>query len=310
MTAPATPPIISLSENALTLDIAPTIGGSIAAFYSRREGRIHHWLRPASPEALRDGEAEGMASFPLLPFCNRIRDGRFTFEGRQVALPSNRAGSPHTIHGYGWQQAWTVLEQGADFARLGLDYPGDVWPYPFRATQTFTLREGRLTVEIEIENRGAAPMPFGLGHHPYLPHRPGTTLSTRVESMWGGDAEVMPTGLEQPALLARLRDGVLLAEVVQDNNFIGWEHAARVDWPATGDLAQASSLTLRADAPLDYFVLYSPEAADHFCIEPVSNCTDWLNLGGYPQSQVGGAVLAPGASTQVRFTLTPEWAPR
>ncbi|MES2740360.1 MAG: aldose 1-epimerase [Pseudomonadota bacterium] len=310
MTAPAPPSLISLSERELNLDIAPGIGGSIAAFYSRREGQIHHWLRPATPQALRDGQAEGMASFPLVPFCNRIRDGRFTFEGRPVALPPNRGGSPHTIHGYGWQQAWTVLEQGADAARLQLDYPGDVWPYPFGATQSFALRGGALTVDIEIENRGSAPMPYGLGHHPYLPHRPGTTLTTSVEAMWGGDAQVMPTGLEQPRLLERMRAGVLLADVVQDNNFIGWDHAARVDWPAAAPLTQASSLTLRADAPLDYFVLYSPQAADHFCIEPVSNCTDWLNLGHYRPAQVGGAVLAPGARAQVRFTLTPEWAPR
>lgn len=301
--------LLSLSNGELTLDLAPAAGGSIARFYSTRDGRVHHWLRQASAAGLDAGAAEAMASFPLLPFCNRIRAGRFRFQGRDVALPPNRGGSPHAIHGIGWQQPWTVAERGAGFARLRMQHAGGAWPYAFLATQLFELRADGLAVTIELENRSAAPMPFGLGHHPYLPHRPGTRLTVALQAMWGGDAEVMPTGLEQPPLLDRLRAGTLLADVVQDNNFIGWDRHARVDWPATQEQPQASALTLRADAPLDYFVLYSPAGAGYFCIEPVSNCTDWLNLEGYTPAQTGGAVLAPGERRSARFTLRPQWLP-
>ncbi len=294
----------------MTLELAPSVGGSIARFYSTRNGAQHHWLRPASDAALQAGDAEAMASFPLIPFCNRIRNGRARFQGRTIALPPNRGNSPHTIHGVAWQHAWSVVDCDERSAKLELDYPGTVWPYRFLATQLFELRPDGLRVTMAVENRDtAAPMPIGIGHHPYLPHRPGTRLTVAVSAMWGSDAEVMPTRLERPPLLERLRAGVLLSEVVQDNNFIGWNHVARVDWPASEQQPMGSAIILRSDPPLDYFVLYSPAGADHFCIEPVSNCTDWLNLGRtYPEAEIGGAVIAPGERYLARFSLVPQWS--
>jgi aldose 1-epimerase len=145
-------------------------------------------------------------------------------------------------------------------------------------------------------------LPVGLGHHPYLPHRPGTRLTTGVQAMWGGDAEVMPTTLQTPAFLDTLRSGILLSTLDLDNNFTGWGHTARVDWPDTG-----TALVMTAQAPFDYFVLYCPQGADMFCIEPVSNCTDWMNLAQKGQSDVGGQLLAPGASLHTRMALQPIW---
>ena len=42
------------------------------------------------------------ASFPLVPYVNRIRGGRFTFRGREVRLAPNMAGDPSPLHGQGW----------------------------------------------------------------------------------------------------------------------------------------------------------------------------------------------------------------
>ena len=50
------------------------------------------------------------ASFPLVPYVNRIRDGRFTFRGREVRLAPNMAGDPSPLHGQGWLSPWTVEE--------------------------------------------------------------------------------------------------------------------------------------------------------------------------------------------------------
>src|SRR5205085_7175014 len=95
--------------------------------------------------------------------------------------------------------------------------------------------------------------------------------------MWRGDAEVMPVDLETGGPVPRLREGVQLSELNLNNNFVGWEHTATVEWPA--DLhGPARSLVMEAEPPLDYFVLYCPRGYDHFCAEPVSQCTDWLNL--------------------------------
>ncbi|MCC2673514.1 MAG: hypothetical protein K0R58_461, partial [Ramlibacter sp.] len=120
--------------------------------------------------------------------------------------------------------------------------------------------------------------------------------------------EVMPVDLQAGGPVDALSEGVELAKLDLDNNFTGWERSTRIDWPA--DLhGPARSLTLEAEPPLDYFVLYCPSGYDYFCAEPVSQCTDWLNLlPRHGREPLGGARLAPGETLIARFALRPEWA--
>ena len=39
-----------------------------------------------------------MASFPLVPYANRIAQGRFAFDGADHQLPRNFGDHPHSIH--------------------------------------------------------------------------------------------------------------------------------------------------------------------------------------------------------------------
>ena len=125
--------------------------------------------------------------------------------------------------------------------------------------------------------------------------------------MWRGDAQVMPVSLEQGGPVSALREGVELAQLVLDNNFVGWEHRTLVEWPLD-EHGPRRSLLMEAHPPLDYFVLYCPRGYDHFCAEPVSQCTDWLNLlPRHGPGPLGGARLAPGETLSARFALRPEW---
>ncbi len=302
----AQPALLELSFHHLRLQIAPEAGGSIAGFYSEQDGIQRHWLRPATEQALRERNPEGMASFPLIPFSNRLRNGRASFQGRQIAIPPAVKG--HPLHGLAWTRPWTVMQQDGHSASLQLDFAGpdkdaNGWPYKFSARQYFRLYEDMLSVMMEVENRDTVAMPLGMGHHPYFPREAGTRLSLCAAAMWQGDHEVMPTQLSRPPLMERLRRGVAVDDVVLDNNFIGWEHSARVDWMATQE-APARNLALQAMSPFDFIVLYTPEGRDFFCVEPVSNCTDWLNLPSHPHAEIGGAVVAPGETYSAGFSLT------
>jgi aldose 1-epimerase len=308
--------LIELSAGELHAGIAPAVGGSIARFGAgwqrgAAQGRVD-WLRPASADGLAARNPLAMASFPLLPFCNRIRNGSARFEGREIRFPPNHPAqdSPHPLHGIGWLKPWSVVQAGTTRATLALEVPAsEAWPWRFSARQEVTLTPQALEVAMTLTNEDTAAMPAGIGHHPYFPHTPGTRLTSPVAGMWRGDEEVMPTALETGgAVVDKLSSGVVLSELDLDNNFTGWGHTARVDWPADAH-GPARSLTLRADPPLDYFVVYCPAGYDHFCAEPVSQCTDWLNLlPTYGQGPLGGTRLASGQSLRARFTLTPRWA--
>ncbi|MBA2676435.1 aldose 1-epimerase [Ramlibacter sp.] len=308
------PALVALAAGELRLLLAPEAGGSIAAFTRQwREGRRKrelHWLRPATAAGLAARNPLDMASFPLVPFCNRIRDGRAQFEGREIRFPPNHPGedAPHPLHGIGWLRPWSVRSADARSAELALDVDASqAWPWRFSSWQRFALSERALSVTMGVRNDDTAAMPVGIGHHPYFPHHPGTRLQSAAEAMWRGDAEVMPAGLETGGPVQRLREGVVLAELELDNNFTGWEHSTRVDWPADVH-GPRRSIVMQAEAPLDYFVLYCPRGYDHFCAEPVSQCTDWLNLlPQYGHGPLGGARLEPGAELVVSFTLRPQW---
>ena len=303
-----------MTAGSLRAEIAPAVGGSLSRFDGgwrdgARQGRVD-WLRPASDQGLARRNPLAMASFPLVPFCNRIRDGRASFEGRDIRFPPNHPSevSPHPLHGIGWQRSWTVLHASETQAVLALEVPAsDAWPWRFSARQEFDLNETRLRVAISVANLDSATMPAGIGHHPYFPHTPGTRLTSSVASMWQADAQRMPTTLAATPEVARLRDGELLSSLDLDNNFVGWDRRALVEWPSD-EAGPRRSVLMAAEAPLDYFVLYCPRGYDHFCAEPVSQCTDWLNLmPRFGHQAVGGARVAPGRTLDASFTLTPRW---
>ena len=53
-------------------------------------------------------------------------------------------------------------------------------------------------------NESDAPMPAGLGWHPYFLRTPHTTLTASVERIWLTDAEMLPTELAPSPVTARL----------------------------------------------------------------------------------------------------------
>lgn len=315
------PELLSLQSGDLILEIAPGVGGALAAFYSpARENRARiDWLRPASPAALAARDPLGMASFPLMPWCNRLRGGRalaYGDHGRPIQLAPNYQDSPHTIHGVGWQQPWQLSHCTPDSALLEFVYRPAArknegahigWPWAFSAWQDFKLDANGLACQMTLRNDSDGVMPFGLGHHPYFPHLPGTRLQCDFSpeaQIWEGDASCLPTGLAQPAFLQDLRQGMELARLNLDNNFTGWQRRFTVDWPGLGPGQARRQLTLTAASPLDFFVLYCPKGVPFFCAEPVSNCTDWLNLKSQvPASSLGGGELAPGASLSTTFRM-------
>ena len=288
--------VIDLHAGRARLGVAPAIGGSIAHYRWVDGERTLDWLRPAADADIAAGTADRLACFPLVPFSNRIRAGRFTFGGRAIQLPLNRWPQPHAVHGHGWQAAWNVVERAEDGLAIEYLHPAGAWPFTYLARQVFALDDAELRVTLAIENRGGETMPVGVGLHPYFPRTPRCRLSAQVAAMWATDAEVMPTTLVDAD--PNLATGLPVAATVLDNAFTGWQRHAVIDWPE-----RRAALALDADSPLGFLVVYSPAGENFFCAEPVSHCTDAFNLAAQGRTDTGMLTLAPGASleTAVRF---------
>jgi aldose 1-epimerase len=285
--------LITLRAGDAAVELAPEAGGAVTRYWLERGAVTREWLRQTPPGALRTGNPYQAAAFPLVPYSNRIRAGRFSFRGRTVVEPLNRPPERHAIHGHGWQARWQPTDVRAAEARLEYRHPAGAWPWAYHATQRFTLAPSSLTVELSLSNQSAAPMPAGIGWHPYFPRTPRATITADVHAIWLTDEEMLPTELVAPPAPPFGRG--------LDNCFVGWSRQAVIHWPELG-----ARLVMRAEPPLDYLVVYTPARRPFFCVEPVSHVTDAFNLAEAGRPDSGILVLEPGETLRTAVVLTPE----
>jgi len=264
------------------LVLAPDVGGAIAAFTI--EGR--HVLRPMVTGAT---DALASACFPLVPFCNRIPHGRFTFEGRDYVLPPNLGTHPHPLHGQGWRNPWTVEKAEGGEAVLSYVHAADAWPWAYRAEQRFTLSENGLRLELSVTNTGPDAMPAGLGFHPYFPAREGETLTAANDGVWMIDKDVLPTthhaGVWGPDWAKGA--GVAGHELI-DHCYTGWDQHAVLKAPGQ------PATTITASAECRWLHVYVPPGQGFLCVEP---CASRPNPFG--EGETGMVTLQPGQSRSI-----------
>jgi aldose 1-epimerase len=288
--------LITLRAGGAGLVLAPAAGGAVLRYWIDRGPSSLDLLRPSAM-----ADPFESAAFALVPYSNRIRAGRFPFRGRDVRLPLNRPPDRHSIHGLGWQAAWRSLDVGEREATLEFRHDAGAWPWAFRATQHFVLEPSSLTVALTLISEGDSAMPAGLGWHPYFPRTPRTRITADVQAMWLTDDEVMPTTLAAPKPEADLSRGVLVDAIALDNCFVGWRRHAAIEWPEAD-----TRLAIRAAAPIDFLVVYTPGGRPYFCAEPVSHVTDAFNLAAAGRSDTGARALEPGEALRAVVTLSVE----
>src|SRR5476651_2630729 len=120
--------ILSLRTGPLGVDLAPLAGGSIARF-SIDEMDL---LRPMTVADQESGRGNNAAAYPLVPFSNRIANGRLLFEGEAFQLARNREGVNHPLHGDGWHNIWRVVQSDERTAEIVYEHEraGDVGGWP------------------------------------------------------------------------------------------------------------------------------------------------------------------------------------
>ena len=277
---------IRLETGRLALEVAPSVGASIAQF----EHRTNSGWEPIFRRT-RDGYTDALdgALFPLVPFANRIRGGSFTCDGRTIVLPANMAGDKSPIHGQGWQNPWTVRERNSASIDLVYRHEADSWPWTYDAALTYEIDETRLRVILTCANRSVEPMPCGLGLHPYYDCDASTLFSTIVSQAWTVDADVLPIEAVPATGRYALNGGPICGRSL-DNGYDGWGGEAVMTWPDR-DLRVRM---ICADA--GRFQLFSPPTGGIFVAEPVQNANCALNAPQDRWADLGITMLGEGDS--------------
>jgi aldose 1-epimerase len=276
--------LIELRNGDAVAVLLPEIGGSIARF---AVGGVDI-LRPAPT-----GTADVLetASFPLVPFANRIADAAFAFGGETIRLQKNFGDHPHALHGQGWQSAWQVDEARADAATLSFHHAAGDWPWEYRAIQTITVRPDALHMSLRLENPSGRPMPASLGFHPYFPKEQGAVLQADVAGVWLSDETQIPTVTAAANHFIDLAAGADLSNApFVDHCHFGWSRRAMIRRPSQ------TPVVITASPELIFLHIYAPPGADFFCAEPVSAMPDAV----HHEPDVGGLrIIEPGGALTV-----------
>ena len=284
--------MLSLADGDLTLELLPDLGAAVATL--RYQGR--DVLRPTPAGA--DDPFETSA-FALVPYANRIADGRFRVGEREVRIERNAPGQAHPLHGHAWRKPWRVDSSARDHAVLSFEHAADSWPWHYVATQTLALRADSLEVSLTLENRDSTPMPAGLGWHPYFHKGEGALLKTHLEGVWLTDEECLPVRLAHGTRFGQWgRGDVLERPELIDHCHTGWPGVAEIVLPE-----ERLRLALTASRALRWLHIYSPPGKDFFCIEPVSQMPNAVNRSA-PPAITGQRLLAPGERFDARITLS------
>ncbi|WP_312808143.1 aldose 1-epimerase [Agrobacterium cavarae] len=257
-----------LKSGRLNVQVSPRGGAIRGASY----GGIDALIAAGGPQG-------DMASFPLVPFGNRVEFNQFKV-GDQIHRFQPNSTDPLYLHGDGWLREWQVEAWDGEAIDLTLrQMPDHITPYDYTAQQRISVAGDTLRLDLSVTNMAADPMPFGLGHHPFFIRTPLTRITASVTDCWSerdghlpGEKDALPDDLNLAA-------GSALPIRFVNNAFGGWNGRAAIDWADLGLAAEIDTTPHH-----NVLMLYAPlDRQDFFCLEPMTHLPNGhhvTNLGG------------------------------
>lgn len=155
----------------------------------------------------------------LVPWPNRLRDGRYSFAGteQQLALSEPKLGN--ASHGLVRWCTWRVVSSSASTVELTYRLCAQKgYPWALDVSATYALSRAGLTVTLAATNLSRSPAPFAAGMHPYLTvgaPLDDCRLSLPAATRLVVDDRKLPTGSEPLSPVSSLV-GVTLDTAVTD----------------------------------------------------------------------------------------------
>jgi aldose 1-epimerase len=170
------------------------VGGGIREFFVGERAV----LEPYPLDTLCDG-AHGS---PLIPWPNRLADGRYSFDAVNYQVELSEPARHNAIHGFTRWRSWRAAEHEHD--RVVMTHrlhPMPGYPFALDLSIAYRLSEDGLSVRTTATNVGSKPCPYGTGQHPYLSPGAGTidecTLRLRAATrITVDDTRMTPVGSE------------------------------------------------------------------------------------------------------------------
>jgi len=288
--------VLSDDATGSTARVLPSYGFNLFDLRLPVAGKVRPVMFAAPDWADNPRSPGGNGTPVLFPFPNRIRDGRFQYEGKTYQIPANNG--PNAIHGFAIDANWDVVEQGANeneafitgqyqISKHSADRTSQ-WPSDAILRMRYALAGRRLTLGVTVTNPSAQPLPYGFGIHPYFYIPFDASADTKHTSVIVPASEYwvlkdfLPTGEFKP-VDARLdfRKGQPIAGLRLDDVLCGLGFEGHWSTCRLVDLAANAEFRLSFDHSFREIVLYTPPRETRvIAVEPYTQTTDAINLQG------------------------------
>lgn len=310
-------PVLTItdSHSGSTARIAPELGFNCFEFRAIVGGQPIDVLDALPGFEQGTQKASGSGIPILFPFPNRIRAGKFSWEGKDYSLPTtDKFGN--AIHGLCLDRPWRVIEQKDDLVtgqfQLSVDAPDrlHLWPTDFVIEVDYEIIHNRLRANFRIGNPSNRSLPWGLGTHPYFKLPLGTNsqvgdclIEVPTCQRWEL-TDCLPTGkLLDLDESFDLRDGAYISVVQLDDVYTG----VRCDGPQfeCAVLDERAGLQVIQTCPPIFreIVAFTPPGRAAVCIEPYTCPTDAINLSKHG-IDCGWRTLGPGSEFHTWIDIT------
>ncbi len=273
--------VYELAKGATAIKIEPSAGANV--FSIRYKGT--ELLK--SPKSLKElpGFAYGVPV--LFPMPNRVRDGVFTYSGREFKFTPNNDGNflHGLVHSANWEVAPSPSADETPTINCRLKFePGTehfkLFPFPHMIQLSVAVTSDGVRWTYTVDNtHGDKAVPFGFALHPWILYQ-GSRSETYVTipaTHLMESVKLLPTGklLELTGSNYDARQPKSLEGFLSDDVYFGMRSAA----PAVIDFRQPRlKITLSASDDFTHLVLYTPKDQPWFCVENQTCSTDAHNL--------------------------------
>lgn len=179
-------------------------GGGYRAVVTESGGALRlleHDGRPLLDGFGADEMSSGGRGQLLMPWPNRIRDGRYSFGGRDLQLPLTEPARHNASHGLARWVAWSLEEHTTRSVSLTYRLMAQTgYPWTLDLRVVYDLSADGLTVTQSAANLTGSPAPYASGAHPYLSAGPGPVdgweLTLPASTLSRVDDRLLPVGRE------------------------------------------------------------------------------------------------------------------
>jgi aldose 1-epimerase len=252
------------------------------------------------PEGERTPSASGIV---LVPWPNRVRDGRWTQRGETSQLAISEPKHGNASHGLLRFTAYGIEAGEAEATLSAVIHPQTGYLFTLATSVTYALVDDGIEVTHRIRNAGAEEAPVALGTHPFF-RIGGVETADLSLTVPGGtwfevDDRMLPVAEHEVDARTDLRGGVRLGEVSLDRAYGALERDEDGLVRTRLTAPDGRTLTVWQGEGLDYVQAFTttnyPGHPLAVAIEPMTAPADALNSGQ------GLRWLAPGEEWTLRW---------